>query len=65
MNKNEIPVHVDITELDTAIEKASRLKELLQEVQTLIYSLSGTNQRRKGNEGKERNKSESHILGRL
>lgn len=44
MNKNEIPVHIDITELDTAIEKASRLKELLQEVQTLIYSLSGTNQ---------------------
>lgn len=43
--RNEISVHVDITELDTAIEKASRLKELLQEAQILIYSLSGTNQK--------------------
>lgn len=38
--KNEIPVHVDSAELDAAIEKASRLRELLQEVQSLIYSLS-------------------------
>ena len=45
MNKNEISVHVDVIELDIAIEKANRLKELLQEVQTLIYLLSGANQR--------------------
>ena len=38
--KNEIPIHVDIAELDYAIEKASRLRELLLEVQSLIYSLS-------------------------
>lgn len=38
--KNEIPIHVDIAELDCAIEKASRLRELLLEVQSLIHSLS-------------------------
>ena len=43
--ENEIPVHVNTNELNEAIEKARRLKELLQEVQILIHSLSGTNQR--------------------
>lgn len=47
MNKNEISVHVDVTELDIAIEKASRLKELLQEVQSLsIEHLLGGEQKR-------------------
>ena len=34
-----LKVKVDPSELDAAIEKASRLKELLQEVTTLINSL--------------------------
>lgn len=35
-----LKVKVDSSELDAAIEKANRLKELLQEVTTLINSLS-------------------------
>lgn len=37
--KNKISIHVDVKELDEALEKANRLKELLTEVQELIYSL--------------------------
>lgn len=45
MSKNEVEIHVKLDDLDEALEKASRLKELLQEIQTLICSLSGINQK--------------------
>lgn len=38
--RNEISVRIDAKDLDEALEKANRLKELLTEVQELIYSLS-------------------------
>lgn len=45
MNKNEVEIHVKLDDLDEALEKANKLKELLQEVQTLICSLSGINRK--------------------
>ena len=38
--RNEISIRIDAKDLDEALEKANRLKELLTEVQELIYSLS-------------------------
>lgn len=38
-NVIEATIQVDTTELDEAIEKANRLKELLQEIHDLIHSL--------------------------
>ena len=35
-----IKLHIDSSELDKAIEKANRLKELLREVQSMTSSLS-------------------------
>lgn len=40
---NRITVDIDTTELDEALEKANRLKELLLEVHELIRSLRITN----------------------
>jgi hypothetical protein len=40
MERNGKKMKIDKSELDGAIEKASRLKELLQEAATLINSLS-------------------------
>ena len=37
MSKNEVEIHVKLDDLDEALEKASRLKELLQKIQILIY----------------------------
>ena len=45
MSKNEVEIHVKLDDLDEALEKASRLKELLQEIQILICSLSGINRK--------------------
>ena len=41
MSKNEVEIHVKLDDLDEALEKASRLKELLQEIQILMYSIYG------------------------
>lgn len=40
MANREIDVKVNTEKLDDAIEKASRLKELLAEIQSMIDSLS-------------------------
>lgn len=42
---NIITIHTDTTELDEALEKANRLKELLVEVQELICSLGDINRK--------------------
>lgn len=39
---NELTISVDCTELDSVIDKANRLVELLREASQIINSLSGT-----------------------
>lgn len=41
---NKIRIHIDTAELDKAIEKANRLKQLLQDVLQAISELSSINQ---------------------
>lgn len=41
MTAKEITINVNTAELDVAIEKASRLLELLREAASIIDSLSG------------------------
>ena len=41
MSKNEVEIHVKLDDLDEALEKASRLQELMQEIQTLMCSIYG------------------------
>lgn len=41
--QNEVKVNVNVDGIDEAIEKASRLKSLLEECNTLIESLNRTN----------------------
>lgn len=42
MASRDITLEINCSNLDEAIEKANQLKKLLEEVQTLIDSLSGT-----------------------
>lgn len=41
-NKNKIVIQVEQDDLDKAIEKATRLKELLREVHELIRAMNST-----------------------
>lgn len=43
--KNELIISVNMEDLDKAIEKANRLKEILEEVQSLTHSLFNPNQK--------------------
>lgn len=43
--KNELIISVNTEDLDKAIEKANRLKEILEEVQSLTHSLFNPNQK--------------------
>ncbi len=45
MASKEIEVKVEMKELDAAIEKATRLKEILEEIHKLIESLKGNGDR--------------------
>lgn len=44
--KNELIISVNTEDLDRAIEKANRLKEVLEEIQILTSSLFNSNQKR-------------------
>lgn len=39
-----IKVKLDLTELDTALQKAKELKQLIEEIKEAIRSLSGANE---------------------
>lgn len=43
--KNGVTVNINAEELDIALEKANRLKDLLQEIHELIRSLGNVNQK--------------------
>ena len=43
--ENKIVIQVDQKELDEVLEKANRLKEILEEIQILTHSLFAPNQK--------------------